>query len=327
MKHKPTTHPNHSNVDQYLSAANRVNTTKSYLSAVEHFEVHWGGMLPSTSDQIAQYLADFAPTLSVNTLKQRLSALAVWHKEHGFPDPTKAPHVKKVLKGINRIHAKPAKQARPLLLEELQAVIEYLDDVIQAERASSNTQQSAVLLQAMRNKALLLLGFWRAFRSDELVNSFVEHINARAGEGMEIYLPHSKTDHKNEGKTFKVPALKILCPVDAYLDWIYTAQLKSGPVFRSIDRWGKVSEQNLHSASVINIIKNCCANANIENAHFFTSHSLRRGFATWANEQNWEMKALMEYVGWRDIKSALRYIELKDPFGNLSISNQHLLDN
>ncbi|MBP0640065.1 hypothetical protein J8I34_32900 [Cupriavidus sp. AcVe19-6a] len=91
-----------SKLDQYLRAATRDNTRQSYQSAVRHFEVSWGGFLPATADSIARYLADHAETLSVNTLRQRLAALAQWHLEQGFPDPTKAPVVRKVFRGIQR---------------------------------------------------------------------------------------------------------------------------------------------------------------------------------------------------------------------------------
>ncbi|WP_433785460.1 hypothetical protein [Pseudomonas frederiksbergensis] len=33
---------------------------------------------------------------------------------------------------------------------------------------------------------------------------------------------------------------------------------------------------------------------------------LRRGFATWASRNELSIKALMDYVGWRDVQSALR---------------------
>src|SRR5690606_39625153 len=45
------------------------------------------------------------------------------------------------------------------------------------------------LLRARRDRALLLLGFWRGFRSDELCRLRVEHIEAVAGSGMTLYLP------------------------------------------------------------------------------------------------------------------------------------------
>lgn len=91
-------------LDDYIHAATRDNTRKSYQAAVRHYEVEWGGFLPATADSIARYLADHAETLAVSTLRQRLAALAQWHIDQGFPDPTKAPIVKKVLRGIQKLH-------------------------------------------------------------------------------------------------------------------------------------------------------------------------------------------------------------------------------
>ena len=75
-------------VDEYLKAAERKNTLLSYASAIRHFEEEWKGLLPASSDAIARYLADYASTLSSNTLRHRLAALSRWHLDQGFADPT-----------------------------------------------------------------------------------------------------------------------------------------------------------------------------------------------------------------------------------------------
>ena len=54
--------------------------------------------------------------------------------------------------------------------------------------------------------------------------------------------------------------------------------------------------------------------AGLPDAEEYSSHSLRRGFAGWANANGWDVKALMEYVGWRDVHSAMRYLDGSDPF-------------
>ena len=77
-------------LNNYIEAATRDNTRKSYQSAIRHFELEWQGFLPATAESVARYLADYAETLSLNTLRQRLAALAQWHIEQGFSDPTKA---------------------------------------------------------------------------------------------------------------------------------------------------------------------------------------------------------------------------------------------
>jgi len=39
-----------SKTDRYIQAATRENTRQSYRSAIEHYEVSWGGFLPATAD-------------------------------------------------------------------------------------------------------------------------------------------------------------------------------------------------------------------------------------------------------------------------------------
>src|SRR4029450_12894985 len=93
-----------------------------------------GAHLPATGDSVARYLADHAGKLAPNTLRQRLAALAHWHNEHGFIDPTRAPLVRKVLKGIQTLHPHVEKQATPLQLTQLARVVDWLEGAIEASR-------------------------------------------------------------------------------------------------------------------------------------------------------------------------------------------------
>jgi hypothetical protein len=65
---------------QYIEAAERDNTRRSYASAIRHFEIEWKGLLPSTADAISRYLADHAATLAMNTLRSPPSTLASCHE-------------------------------------------------------------------------------------------------------------------------------------------------------------------------------------------------------------------------------------------------------
>jgi integrase len=303
-------------VDDYVHAATRANTRRSYQAAIAHFEVEWGGFLPASADSVARYLAAYASTLALNTLRQRLAALAQWHLDQGFPDPTKAPLVKKTLKGIQALHPEPVKRARPLQLDELSQLVAALDQRIAlAHTAVGHTEA----VRATRDKALVLIGFWRGFRSDELGRLQVEHVVVHPDEGMTLFLPHTKTHNSGHGVTFNTPVLSRLCPVEAYQQWIALSGLRAGPVFRRIDRWGKISNEPLHPNSFIPLLRDLLRSAGIADTERFSSHSLRRGFATWANANGWDVKALMEYVGWRDVASALKYIEGSDPFARQRI--------
>lgn len=234
--------------------------TLSYRSAIRHFEVEWGGFLPATADSIARYLADHAGTLAINTLRQRLAALAQWHIEQGFPDPTKAPIVRKTFCGIRALHPAQEKRAKPLQLDVLEQVVQWLDAAIEVARVQRNRRDE---LRHMRNKALLLLGFWRGFRGDELTRLRVEHVTVAPGEGMTCYFPQTKGDRHNQGTTFKAPALLRLCPVEAYASWTAAVQLVDGPAFRAIDRWGHVSETGLHPDSLVPLLRTMLAEAGV----------------------------------------------------------------
>lgn len=305
-----------SSVDRYLEAATRANTRRSYASALRHFEVEWGGHLPATPDSVARYLAEHATQLANNTLRQRLAALAYWHREHGFVDPTRSPLVRKVLKGIQTLHPSMEKQAVPLQLTQLAQVDSWLADAVGGARARGDRPAE---LRHRRDRALVLLGFWRGFRGDELIRVQVEHLRLVTGEGMTCFLPRSKGDRQAQGNTYKVPALSRLCPVTATWDWIDAAGMTAGPLFRGIDRWGHVGEEALHPNSLIPMLRRLLTVAGLPDAEEYSSHSLRRGFAGWANANGWDVKALMEYVGWRDVHSAMRYLDGDDPFSRQRI--------
>jgi integrase len=294
-------------VDKYLELADRPNTQRTYAATVRHYELEWRGLLPATPESVAQYLAHYAGSQSVSTLQVRLAGLARWHQDHGFLDPTKAPLVRQVLKGIRSAHNAPPRQARPVEFDVLQRVSDWLSAEIDASQGHPDAQ--AVRLRRLRDQAMLRLGFWRGFRSDELCALQFEHVRVEPGVGMTCFIPRSKADRSVLGQTFECPALSRLCPVDAYQAWQASSRLIAGPVFRRIDRWGHLGDQPLARGSVVAWLRALFKDAGVQEVSLYSSHSLRRGFANWARDSGWDLKALMGYVGWRDTASALRYLD------------------
>jgi hypothetical protein len=246
--------------DRYLQAGTRENTRRSYRAAVEHFEVTWGGFLPATGDGIVHYLAEYADKHTISTLKQRLAALAQWHITQGFPDPTKTPNVRQMLKGIRTLHPAQEKQAAPLLLNHLEMAVSWLER--EANLAAERDDLKSVM-KCRRDIALVLIGFWRGFRGDELARLQVEHTQAEAGAGITFYLPYTKGDRQHRGTTFHTPALKKLCPVQAYVNWITVAGIAHGPVFRKIDRWGNLADGGINSNSLIPMLRRIFTQAGV----------------------------------------------------------------
>jgi integrase len=283
---------------------------------VRHYEETWGGLLPATPQRVAEYLAAYGATQSVNTLRSRLAALAHWHQSHGFADPTRHPLVRQTLKGIRAVHNVQERRAEPLQLRDLTALDGWMARAIAAAVACGD---HTTALRVRRDRALILLGFWKGFRGDELLHLRIEQVTVIPAQGMTLYLPRSKGDRQAAGVTHRVPALSRLCPVVAVQEWRDTAGLADGPLFRAIDAQGTVRAGALHANSLIGVLRRAFTRAGLPGAAQYTSHSLRRGFAGWASGNGWDAKALMEYVGWKDVHTAMRYVDSPDAFGRSRI--------
>ena len=126
---------------------------------------------------VLRYLHEHATLLNARTLSRRIIALRHWHRYQDFSDPTAHDIIQKTLRGIYNIHGKPKKS--PLL-----CTLEYLEKIIM------HLQQKNDLI-ALRNSALLQVGFFGALRRSELVAIRIEDITW-VPEGMEILIPPSK---------------------------------------------------------------------------------------------------------------------------------------
>lgn len=314
---------------EFRAAATNSNTAAAYKSAVRHFQFTWGGRLPATPGTICDYLAAYAKDLSVRTLEVRLAGLSKWHKLQLMADPTKDESVKQTMKGIRIRHLAPPKKAAPLSLNVIRQIVQVLESDAKSAAfelqgisdTTSVTYRDARKrqLRAVRDKAMLLLGFWRAFRSDELSRLEVQHITAVKGQDIRIFLRHSKTDRSANGRDFEMVALRELCPVAAYVDWIEESGIQYGPVFRKIHHWGKVGDTGIASKSIGPILVEMCVHAKVD-SHSISTHSMRHGFANWAIDAGWELSTLMKFVGWASYKNAIGYVQARPDFGSLGLN-------
>src|SRR5690606_14511586 len=101
-------------------------------------------------------------------------------------------------------------------------------------------------------RALLLLGMAGALRRSELVALDVEDL-VFTEDGLDVHIRRSKTDQEGQGMTIAVPRGQNLMPVDAVQAWIASAGLGNGPLFRSVNKAGRVLDGRLSDRSVANI--------------------------------------------------------------------------
>jgi hypothetical protein len=136
-------------VHAYVLAADRDNTVRSYAAALRNFETVWKGMLPATVDTVARYLAEHASLYRTSTLRLHLAALARCHVDNGFADPTRSPLVHKVLRGIWSKHGMPQRHARPLQLDVLKTVSDWL---LKAQSSASKHGRRTEELRRSRDR-------------------------------------------------------------------------------------------------------------------------------------------------------------------------------
>jgi integrase len=90
----------------------------------------------------------------------------------------------------------------------------------------------------LRDRSLILTGFCGGFRRSELGSLRLEDLSTRDGNVL-IHLRRSKSDGEGEGRSvvFIRSEKKDSCPVRALEEWIQTADLKSGALYRGVDRY------------------------------------------------------------------------------------------
>jgi len=295
----------------YIQAATSDNTRIAYQSDIEHY-TQWGGALPAAPQQVEVYLKECAQRYNPRTLKRRIIALRQWHKLKSQPDPTSAPNVIKTMQGIARLHGVPAKQAAALKLKDLDAINTNIGEALTNDELANR-----VLL---RNRALLLIGFFGAFRRSELVSLTWGQVSF-VSDGIIIKLSRSKTDQTGQGADCVIPfGNELRCPVRALLDWRKASQQFEGPIFRRISKTGTVSEAAISGQSVNLILRQLAKASGLPNADQMSVHSLRRGFATESARLGASMPSIQRHGRWKSTKTVVEYIEAGRQFADSAVN-------
>lgn len=200
--------------EQFIAASQSAATKRAYASDLKHFFAD-GGSVPASPVVLAEYLARCAEKLSVATLERRLTTIHKAHLEKNLESPARSDTVKRVMQGIRRTLGTKQRQVQPLVKDDLLSALVMIE-------------QQKVPIKAARDRALLLVGFASAMRRSELVAVRVEHLTYLSN-GVEIFLPSSKTDQEAQGRTVFIPhANGERCPVRALAHWLEVSEINEG---------------------------------------------------------------------------------------------------
>lgn len=254
-------------VRSYLAAEKSKNTRRAYAADWADFTT-WCGVagcapLPATPIDVATYLSALADRgLKAKTIQRRTAAIRSFHLAAGFEPPTNAEGVRAVMRGIRRTLGTKKTKKAPATAEVIASLLDAFPKT----------------LAGLRDRALVLVGFAAGLRRSELVDLKVNDVSWRP-KGILLQIGRSKTDQEGAGCEIPVPKGSKLQPVAALSAWLKASGITDGPIFRKIDRHGRLGAQGLSDRSVARIVKRAVRGAGIDES-VFSGHSLRAGFVT-----------------------------------------------
>ena len=260
-------------VSAALEAELAASTLKVYASAWRRWDA-WCGVrgitaLPASPETVAAYLAERAEAgLSHGSIDLACSAIAHRHRQHGVADPTTDLTVRRVRRGLRRIvGTAPRRQAHPLNVREVAQILSAMDP-----RA----------VTAVRDRAIILLGYAAALRPGELSALRLADVTARA-DGLLVRIRRSKTDQESRGQLVGVAPGRHprTDPVVALASWAALRPRGQGPLFTRIHPAGVASTDPIGVRTVSRMVQTRAKAAGLGDLPI-TGHSLRAGHATTA---------------------------------------------
>jgi integrase len=242
-----------------------------------------------------------------STIRKAITVLGLAHDANDNPCEDRT--VREIIRGIMRKDRRPTKKARPLALAELVAICDQFTECGD--------------WRSLRDRALLSVGWMAALRSAELsALDWSDVIEVEAG--IELTIRESKTNKSGEAEIVGLPLLHdayhTVCPVRnlrAIKPLIEAEYFDREPVFLSqqpmrpdLYRDGQLlmnSGERISARAVSRAVERGAKLARLE-AHY-SSHCLRRGFATYAASRGVSELTIMRHGRWKSSAVAQGYIE------------------
>jgi integrase len=287
---------------RYIKASSAPNTVRGYKADLKEFNewcAHAGvSPLPATPATVANYISRMADDMAaVATIERRLAAIAKSHKGKAAEDPTVLdptgdPLVRATLQGIKRQVKDNPDEAKPLTVD---LVARILADVPTSTNAGR------------RDRALVLIGFYGAFRRSELSSLMAEAV-LPDGSGVVVEVA---TPKGSQSEAVYVPIAGFpgaeLGPVKAVNAWRDGGRITRGPLLRPVDKADQVGTAALSPAGVSRVVRRLVRRAGLADADGYSAHSLRAGFVTTAKNQGLPEDTIMRHTRHKSVAIMRRY--------------------
>lgn len=217
--------------------------------------------LPAAPETVALYLRSLDEAgRRFSTIRRRLAAINQRHGAAALPSPTRDALIRSVLDEIRDVQNLAQVGKTPLLTSDLRRMLATLPSSV----------------PGIRDRALLLVGFAGGLRRSELVALDVEDVERRP-DRLLLRLGTRAGQHRRANIVeLARQSAPETCAVVAAESWLDAAGINVGPLFRSINRHGHISDRRLSDKSVALVVKRAAEEAGLDPARYAAS-SLRSG--------------------------------------------------
>jgi len=243
---------------------------------------------PKDAATLLDYLADRAAKgYSPTTIRQISAACQAWlyDEEAWKPDER-----------LSEFFATPQQRRR-----DTQPVQPFTLEMLQQVSWRSG-------LEGVRDRALLLVGFYGALHARELLDLNIEDIE-ESNDGLVLHIRWSRASRQ-----VTIPHDETLEPVEALKRWLEVLRkygFTSGPVFRRVF-WGRLRNQRMQVVTVNIIVKYYAAQLGYDPQQF-AAGSLRAGFIKAALERGVPVEVIMQQAGIRSFAAMQRILACYKP--------------
>jgi integrase len=303
--------------DSFINASIPDNTRRAYMGDIQYFNqwaIYTGSLLlenrgwPVSEETVLKFIFHHLQEMPVEvenvlvssgwkrtrglhslaTVKRRLTSVTILHKFNNLKDPCDASKVKALLSAMSK-NAEVQKKSKAITKNVLDNLIE--------------TCSGGSLIDS-RDKAIMLFG-WASGgrRRSEISNAVFENIEETV-EGDFIYrIAKSKTDQKGKGHVVPVKGVA----AKALREWLRTANITEGKLFRSVSKGGKIGEK-ITDVDINRIVKKRCEKAGYDPVQY-SAHGLRRGFVSEAGKRGCPLGDVMALTGHKSVPVCMEYYE------------------
>jgi len=244
-----------------------------------------------------------------STIQRILASITYKYRINGFPFDRKNPNVAETISAIVRDEKNiKSGQAKEILKND---IIKIIDSIPSNDEDYRN----------IRDKALILIGFYSFCRRSELLGMKYEHLTF-SDDGIQVLIPFSKTDQTGEGRVIFLPKHSDnYCPVKALNNWLEVARIDKGPLFYKINKSNTIEKYTLNSKNLkisltdshfVLMLKKRSTAAGLDNSNNISGHSLRIGAITEARMRGVPTHEIMAQSGHKTTQMIDRYTKLSN---------------